>query len=197
MDDLRSRKKTIRERILHERAALTDGEHAAKSRAICAAVESIPEYQQAKSILFYMPFRGEVDISPLMLSALARGVRCVLPRCTKDRCLRLLEVADPDTDVETGTWGIREPKDCLCECTRKELSVIIVPGVAFDRRGRRLGYGAGYYDRLLAGGAGAFTIAPAFALQVLEELPHGVHDVPVDVVVTEEEIIGCRRAGEG
>lgn len=195
MDNLAGRKKAVREAVLALRSGLDEADRAARSQRICRAIESLPEYAQARSILFFMPFVGEVDISPLLRSALHHGILCGLPRCCPGCRLKLYGIGDADGDVEPGRWGILEPKDCLNEYNVDDFSVIIVPGVAFDRCGRRLGHGAGYYDRLLAG-AKALRIAPAFALQVLPELPHGEHDAPVHIIVTEQEIIDCRGAGE-
>ncbi len=195
MAELVAQKKSIRRQALAERAGLDDDQRAAWSRKICHTILSLPEYQSAFGILFYMPFRGEVDISPLLDAALAKGVLCALPRCHGSDTLRLFQISDVSTDLEPGRWGIQEPKDYLNEHTVHDFSVIIVPGVAFDRHGCRIGYGAGYYDRLLYG-AQALTIAPAFAAQLLPELPHDGHDVPMQVIVTENEIIDCRVAGE-
>jgi 5-formyltetrahydrofolate cyclo-ligase len=195
MDDLLSAKKAIRDSALSARNGLGNTERAARSAAICSTVESIAGYASAGSILFFMPIRSEVDIASLMLGALRRGVTCALPKCSDGRSLRLFAVSDPACDLEPGMWGIPEPKECLAEYTVADFSVIMIPGAAFDRHGRRIGYGAGYYDRLLAAGDRALKIAPAFALQVLAALPYGPHDLTVDVIVTEDEIIDCRKAG--
>lgn len=195
MSDLLSEKKAIRDRILSMRSGLDAAARAARSEAVCASMQRIDDYAGAGSVLFFMPFRGEVDISPLMQSALRGGTVCGLPKCGDGRSLRLFAVKDPACDIEPGMWGIPEPKECLAEYTASDFSVIMVPGAAFDRRGWRIGYGAGYYDRLLAAaGDHALKIAPAFSFQVLAELPHDLHDVPVDIIVTEEEIIDCRKA---
>lgn len=196
MNEAVSRKAALRERLLAQRDGLGSAERAEKSAAICFAVERLGEYARAESILFYMPMRGEADVLPLIRNALKRGVRCALPRCAPGNCLRFFWVNDPLADTEPGSKGILEPKECLNECNVNDFSVIMVPGVGFDRQGRRLGWGAGYYDRFLAGaGRGALKIAPAFSFQVLDALPGLPHDVPVDIVVTEFNTIDCRRAG--
>lgn len=197
MDELLSAKKAIRAQALMERSALGESERAQKSAAICSAIEAIPEYAAAPSILFYMPFRAEVDISPLIQKALQQGRRCALPKCHHGCMLRLYSIADISKDVAPGKWGIREPVTVDgCECTVQEFSVIMVPGAAFDRQGHRIGYGAGYYDRLLeASGGNTLKIAPAFALQIRSSLPQGKYDMPVDIIVTEGENIDCRKAG--
>lgn len=195
MDDLISGKKAIRERILKERVELCKAEREEKSAAICASLESIREYANARSILFYMPIGGEADITPLIRKALKSGRVCALPKCASNRSLRMYTISCLESDVSPGAMEIPEPEgDAACECFPDDLSVLIMPGVAYDRLGHRLGRGAGYYDRLFAGGGRTtLRIAPAYAFQVLPELPHEPHDAPVDIIVTEEEIIDCRK----
>jgi 5-formyltetrahydrofolate cyclo-ligase len=197
MDELPAAKHALRESLLAARLAIRAEEHAEKSAAVCAAIESLPEYGDAACILFYMPVRGEVDIKPLMDKALAEGRGCALPKCAAGRRLRFFHIADIDHDTAPGMWGIPEPVEGRArECTGEPFSAIMVPGVAFGRRGGRLGYGGGYYDRLLATlGKSPIKIAPAFALQVLDDLPMGPLDGLVDIIATEEEIIDCRKAG--
>jgi 5-formyltetrahydrofolate cyclo-ligase len=104
------------------------------------------------------------------------------------------EVKDPVRDVETWTWGIREPRPDRCDrAVPRAAGFVLVPGVAFDRRGGRLGYGGGFYNRLLSGSVSphAWLIA-AFGTQIVEEVPLDEHEVPVDLVVTED---GCYPPG--
>lgn len=195
MDEFAEAKRAIRREMLEARRALSDSERAARSEAVCRNVAALSEYAQARSILFYMPIRGEVDVTPLLAEALRRGKRCALPRCAEGRSLRLFTVTDLGRDVAPGTWGIPEPAGAgAVECTNERFSVILVPGVAFDRRGARIGYGAGYYDRLLRQAEGSLAVAPAYAFQVLDALPCCDWDRPVDRIVTEEAILDCRRA---
>jgi 5-formyltetrahydrofolate cyclo-ligase len=197
MDDLATQKKAIRDRILKARAGLCEAERAEKSAAICALIESLDEYKNAGSILFYMTIGGEVDVTPLIRDALKWGKLCALPKCGPGRSLQLFTVASLENDTAPDAMGILEPTgDAVCDCSPEKLDVRVVPGVAFDGSGRRLGRGAGYYDRLLAGaGKNALIIAPAYAFQVLPELPHEPHDAPVDIIVTEEGIMDCRKHG--
>jgi 5-formyltetrahydrofolate cyclo-ligase len=120
-----------------------------------------------------------------------------LPKCAENCGLRFFWVTDVSRDIEPGKWGILEPaEERVCECTGEPFSVIMFPGVAFDREGRRIGYGAGYYDRMLARcGGNSLKVAPAYAFQVLPELPCGPLDARVDVIATEQETIRCRKAG--
>lgn len=121
--------------------------------------------------------------------ALASGKRVVLPK-VKGKELELFEIRNLDSDVSPGAWGIPEPRGSAL-VRLDELDVIIVPGAAFDARGNRLGYGAGFYDKLLS----AFkklTIAVAFEEQIVPKVPADPHDVPVQKIVTEKRIIEAK-----
>lgn len=196
MDELLAAKRAVRARMLAARLAMGEDERALKSSAIRSILEGMPEYALASSVLFYMPVRGEADVLPLLQKALSEGRICALPKCAEDGKLRLFRVSDLDTGIAPGKWDIPEPVEGRArECTGETFSVILVPGVAFDWRGNRIGYGAGYYDRLLAARPGALKIAPAYAFQVLPELPCGPLDGRVDAVATEKGIVDCRKAG--
>jgi 5-formyltetrahydrofolate cyclo-ligase len=190
-------KAAIRERMVSARLAIDMDERSGKSMEICSRIEGMPEYaRQASPVLFYMPIRGEADILPMLKKALEEGCRCALPKCAPGGRLRLYFISDLQRDVAPGMWGIPEPVEGRAqECTGELFSVIMVPGIAFSRRGERIGYGGGYYDRLLASsGRGSYKIAPAFAMQILPVLPNGPLDGLVDAIVTENEIIDCRNA---
>ena len=201
MADIALEKRAIRRRILAWRGSIPPDQHAAFSDAICRSVLSMDAYLAAQSILFYMPMRGEVDIFNLIRQALRDGKRCALPKCEAGTVLHTYFVRDLAADLQPGTWGILEPKSVPENlCNPGELQVIIVPGAVFDRSGNRLGYGAGYYDRFLAPLDRVVKIAPAFAGQIVPELPVGEWDVSMDTIVTESEIIRCtanRRAPHG
>jgi 5-formyltetrahydrofolate cyclo-ligase len=191
-------KKAVRERMVSIRLAMDMDERSGKSTEICSRIEGMPEHvRQASPVLFYMPIRGEVDILPLLQKALEEGRRCALPKCAPGGKLRLYFISNLERDVAPGMWGIPEPVEGRArECTGETFSVIMVPGVAFSRRGERVGYGGGYYDRLLASsGSKSLKIAPAFVMQILPVLPNGPLDGLVDIIATENEIIDCRNAG--
>ena len=137
----------------------------------------------------YMSFGGEFDTSQWVAAVRASGRRLVLPRVDgASRAIRIHEVRDLQRELAAGVWGIREPRVDLCpEVSASEVGLVLVPGVAFTRRGERLGYGGGYYDRFIRGlGLPRPTlVAAAFELQVLEELPISERDQRVDLLVTE------------
>lgn len=136
--------------------------------------------------MFFASFRSEVDTIPMIRRALGDGKRVILPKVNGDK-LELFEIRNFDSDVSPGAWGISEP--CGSAPVKlDELDVIIVPGAAFDEQGNRLGYGAGFYDKLLS----AFTkptVALAFEEQIVSKVPADPHDVPVRKIVTEKRII--------
>ncbi len=156
------------------------------SAAIAAVIAALPGFVQARCALVTLPFRSEWDSRPLLDAVLARGDVAVLPRVEAPaRMLALHRVRDPDTDIAPGYRGIPEPREHLPRVDLRNVDWVLVPGVAFDVRGHRLGYGGGYYDRLLALMAPSVPrVAGAFDLQVQEDVPAAPHDLTVDVVVT-------------
>lgn len=179
-------KDSLRQQVLHERFKLSPGERKAKSRRIEERLFSLPEFRDARAVLFYASFRSEVETWDMIRRALKSGKRVFLPR-VKGKGLAIFEIKDFDRDVEPGAWGIPEPKNGRSSRI-EEIDVAIVPGAVFDEKGNRLGYGAGYYDRLLTGYNGE-TIGLAFELQIVPDVPSGLHDVPVKKIVTEKRVI--------
>jgi 5-formyltetrahydrofolate cyclo-ligase len=187
--DVALRKAELRRRVLAERDALDPALRARLSAAIVERVAACRPVRQARTVLAYAPFGSEADIWPLLRAALAEGRALLLPRVDRPaRRLVVHRVTDLGTDLVPGTWGILEPVPARCPAVAAaSADVVLVPGVAFDRRGGRLGYGGGYYDRLLAAWPRATPplVAPAFELQVVEAVPSRPGDRRVDRVVTE------------
>lgn len=175
--------------MLARRSGLAPGIVAANSRAITSAVLALPEWQQAVEALVYLPIRGEVDASALAESLLARGGRVLLPRC-RDNAPGQLDLGCVSclTEALPGRYGIPEPPADVCRPPEAFApDVIVVPAVAFDRHGTRLGFGGGYYDRLLAlpMAQKACLIGLAHDFQLVPRLPAEAWDKPVHLVVTE------------
>jgi len=122
----------------------------------------------------------------MIRQTLAEGKRVVLPKVT-GKTLALVEIGNFDRDVSPGAWGILEP-DSGKPVELKDIALVVVPGAAFDLRGNRIGYGAGYYDKLLAQYRG-MTVALAFECQIVPDVPADSHDVPVRKIVTETRVI--------
>lgn len=181
-------KAALREAVLRRRAALPEQERASLSRRILAEVLDLPSYRLSNVVLAYASFGAELRTDEYLRRVLDDGKTLLLPR-VEPGGLRLYGVRDVVGDLVPGTWGIREPAPE--RCTRADPGTVdfaLVPGVAFDLAGRRLGYGGGYYDRLLAEGpvGRASLVSGAFEVQIVEEVPADPHDVPVDVVITEQ-----------
>lgn len=175
--------------MISRRAELASEVVAANSRAITLAVAALPEWRHAGEALLYLPIRGEVDASALADELLARGGRVLLPRCREDVPGQLdLGCVSCLTDAVPGRYGILEPPADSCRPPESFVpDVIVVPAVAFDRQGTRLGFGGGYYDRLLAlpMARRACLIGIAHDFQLVAALPADPWDKPVDMVVTE------------
>jgi 5-formyltetrahydrofolate cyclo-ligase len=194
---LRERKQAARRQALAARAALDPAERLRLSLATTAHLLSLPEFERARCVLAYLSFGSEFDTQPFVSALLARGCRLVLPRIDlANRRLTLHRVADPETETIAGVWGIQEPDPGRCAIANPgEIEALLIPGVAFTPRGERLGYGGGFYDTLIREWhAPPPLIAAAFPSQVVDDLPLGPDDRPVDAVVTERQIY---RRGPG
>jgi len=155
---------------------------------IADAVMARPEWKKAETICLYMSTLDEVDTKPLLAAALTGRKAVVFPRI-EDGQLLLHEVRSIK-DFTCGAHHILEPKKSKRIVDPASVDLFIVPGIAFDWDGYRLGRGKGYYDRLLTG-IDAPKTGLAYAVQMVAQVPHTSYDVPMTMVVTEEEII-CR-----
>lgn len=194
--EMRDAKRLLRERLMSARDALDPALRARASRAIAARIEALAAYRSARIVLLTLPFRSEWDATLLVRSALAAGKIVGVPRVDPTaRMLQPLRILDPDADTEAGYRGIPEPRAHCPAVALETVEWTLVPGIAFDARGRRLGYGGGYYDRLLPLlPRGAARIAGAFEAQLIEDVPAAPHDVGVDCIVTEQRIVDCARS---
>ena len=182
---LREAKRGLRERVLAARDALDAGVRADASRAIAQRIASLESFCDASCVVLTLAFRSEWDTRPLVEDALARGVAVALPRVNEaTRMIELHRVRDVAAETAAGFRGIPEPFASLPRVEVRDVEWILVPGVAFDVRGRRLGYGGGYYDRLLPLLPRSSTrIAGAFELQLIDDIPAArFHDVLAETV---------------
>ena len=183
-------KKTIREQAHAARLAQLNKDEV--SQTIVDRFMQLPEYQQAQTVMFYVDVRTEVRTRQALPAALASGKRIVIPYCV-DGELELFHLESMD-ELELGMYRILEPKAELRGIPAKktpveELDLVMVPGVAFDRRGGRTGHGKGYYDKLLEHALSKTPlIALAFECQLFPEIPMQDHDIFMDKVVTEAAV---------
>lgn len=194
----------IRKRLLALREQLSPEVRAACSAAIADRIVKLEIYRQAETVLGYMNFGAEFGSELWIAQVLADGKRLALPRVNRHtNQLDMYWVDDLENQLEPGLWGIREPVVERCERlgALNEVEFALLPGVAFTREGTRLGYGGGFYDKLLArqgGGTQAHRpalAAAAFALQIVEAIPQEATDVEVEWIITEQETIACSRQG--
>lgn len=188
---LHERKAVLRALVLAERDALSAQVRSERSRSIAETLTAMPAYASAASVLLTSSFGSEVETAGLIETTLASGKVLLLPLVNKAaRMLELYEVTDVSSQLIRGTYGIAEPRPERCRRARyDEVDWVLIPGVVYADDGYRIGYGGGYYDRLLPLlPARAPRISAAFQLQRRAEVPHGIHDQKVEIVVTESAI---------
>ncbi|MBI2805375.1 MAG: 5-formyltetrahydrofolate cyclo-ligase [Planctomycetes bacterium] len=160
---------------------------------ICAKFRALPEYVRANTVLYYIDVRSEVRTRQALPAALAEGKKIVVPWCNPQGELELFRLENMD-ELAIGMYKILEPKLELRSLPTKrveakELDLVMVPGVAFDRLGARMGHGKGYYDKLLQHARpDAPLVALAFECQLFPEIPTAPHDIFMDLVITERAI---------
>jgi len=163
------------------------------SRRIVGAFMALPEYATADTVMFYIDVRSEVRTRHDLQLALESGKTIVIPWCNAAGELELFRLASMD-ELETGMYRILEPRQELRGLPEKqvavaELDLIMVPGVAFDRRGGRMGHGKGYYDKLLQHARpDTPLVALAFECQLFDEIPVAAHDIFMDRIITEQQV---------
>ena len=196
-DAIAEKKRVLRKLTIERRDAMAPVERERFAELITAQLMAMPAYVRAQTVMGYMSFGTEFDTASFVQQVLNAGKRLVLPRVDKlARKLMLYQVEDL-RDLEAGVWGIHEPRIGLPLVSLNEIDFLLMPGVAFDRTGNRLGYGAGFYDRLLADAAvtiqpqtpAATRVAAVFSLQVVDIVPTTENDQRVDFIMTENEQI--------
>jgi len=188
------RKTKIRRETLKKRDRLSEAERCDKSKIIWSRVVQTWEFQQADSVMLYANFGSEVQTDLLIESTLAADKRLILPRVNPNSPeLELYFVEDVSEQLASGYCGIPEPIPERCpRALLEEVNCVIAPGIAFDRFGGRLGYGGGYYDRLLNSLSPAqarVSIGLAYELQIVDEVPQGFFDARVAVLATELRLL--------
>jgi 5-formyltetrahydrofolate cyclo-ligase len=189
---LRPRAKAVlRKRYRGLRASHPASARLARSEAICRAVMALPGWLNARTIAVFYSMDEEVDLSLLVADARARGCTVVLPAVTDDETLefRVGWRGEETFPRSMSAWGIEEPDAGAPVVAHESLEWIVVPCLAVDATGQRLGYGRGYYDRALPRCTNATSVAVAFDFQLLAEIPHETHDVAVSWVVTDRQTL--------
>ena len=188
---LKRAKRALRREVLALRDALPQADRVERSRRIADRLLALPELAEVRTVMAFSSFGSEVDTAPILERVAERGARLALPRIQDGEIVPV--TYRPGEPVTEAAFGALEPSegDVLAST---EVDVVVTPGVAFDRGGFRVGYGGGYYDRFFRGArVEMFRVAVGFAVQVVEEVPHGLGDLPMDALVTEDEVTRCPR----
>jgi 5-formyltetrahydrofolate cyclo-ligase len=187
-------KKDIRKLVQQRRHRMSASEVTQKSMFIKDRLFGLAAFKKAGTLLFYISYGNEVRTHEMIQECLRTGKKVAVP-CTdaKNRQLSLSELRQWE-DLGVGAYNIKEPRiECRCELSLDAVDLVIVPGVAFDCAGHRIGHGMGYYDRLLSQNVHALKVALAFELQVVDTIPTEHHDVTVDMIITEERTVSIKK----
>ena len=187
-------KKEIRNKIINNRNNLTEIEITEKSNIIFHKLKEMDLYKNAHNVMLYISFNNEVTTNTIIEDLFHANKRVFIPvTVSETKELIVSELLSLEEDLEIGNFGVLEPKKaCLRPFSPKELDLIIVPGVAFDSRGYRIGYGAGYYDRFLPQVPNNVPkVSIAFDLQIIDFVPSETYDIPVEYIITENRTIKC------
>ncbi|WP_158222604.1 5-formyltetrahydrofolate cyclo-ligase [Rhodopirellula sp. MGV] len=183
-------------RRLARQARQSQQERDRLSEAICARLHDLEAFRQARRVLWYVGARDEVATRAAITSSLTADQSVAVPYCVGDD-LRLFDLQSTD-ELVRGAFGIEEPAEQLRvdsdrNVTPEQVDFVIVPGLAFDLAGGRLGYGRGYYDRTLERlREGTLRVALAFECQIFDRVPMEPHDIRMDLILTERQAIDCR-----
>ena len=186
-------KAELRGRMRRALRSMDSANRAEEAVAIRQAIRAWPTWARARTVLGYLPLATEVDLRPLLADAIARGIRVAVPEVTSEGVFRpcLLRSLEP-ADLETGPMGIalprrREPVETA------EIDLALVPGLAFDVAGQRLGRGGGFYDRFLPGlRREASTVGVCFGLQRVPQVPSEKHDARVEWLATASDVVAAQ-----
>lgn len=185
-------KSQLRKEIKSLLAAMTPQTRAEKSKAITRFVVDSEPFKTASVVMAYLPLPVEVDTTAMILAAWQQGKSVVVPKIMpQQRHIVPVEIYSLEHGLESDQMGIKNPVSGV-PAPYEDIDLVITPGLGFDRQGNRLGRGAAYYDKFFAvSGMRAAKWAVCFGRQLCPAVPHEAHDVPVDAVVTENEIIFC------
>lgn len=181
-------KRSIRAALLQQRAELSPARRDLQSRAAQTRVLNLSAFNAADTLALYSPIRNEVDTRLLADAVLRDGKRLCFP-CVDGETLRFYAV-NSTTELQRGCFGVSEPQQAGGDVAAEQIDFLLVPGVAFDPLGHRLGYGRGFFDRFLhASGYSGCRVALGYDFQVVERLPAEEHDQVFDLLVTDKRII--------
>jgi len=190
-DSLESEKRKVRFEFLNLRNRIDPILAAAYSNVIFSKIVKLPVYEKAETVMFYLSYGSEVVTDAMIASAIEDGKTVVVPAIANpgDGKMEAVKIARIEEAYQS-VYGIRQPEINAEDLVNKDdIDLIFVPGIAFDEKGFRTGYGKGYFDRWLKGVPLEKTIGIAYDFQVTDKLPAGKYDLPVGMIVTEKRIV--------
>ena len=182
-------KNQLKESILEKRDSLSEEEILEKSNKIKNNLFNLTQYKNSKTIMFFVSFKSEVDTHNMIGEAL-KNKTIVIPKVVSHE-IEPSVIIDFDNLVP-GKFGILEPIEAM-KIANKNINLILVPGIVFDKKGHRIGYGFGFYDKFLAKVPKAIKIGLAFDFQFVDQIPAEMHDVHVHLIVTEKRVVEFRK----
>lgn len=180
-------KTELRKRLKAERAQLSAEQVALSSEQVSRHILACDAYRKAQCIMGYLAFGKELSVDAVLRAALAEGKKVVVPLVTSATEMVPVVLCNME-DFELDRYGIRSVREPVQQCAPQELDLVLVPGVAFDREGGRLGMGAGYYDRFLPQTQGATLMGIAYDALLQDELPKDEYDVCMQLLASESGI---------
>lgn len=183
-------KNQLKDKMLEKRNSLPKEEILKKSMKIKSKLFNLEYYKKSKTAMFFVSFNSEVNTHDMIKNSL-KNKTVIVPKIVNNE-IEPSVIIDFDSMIPSGKFGILEPMG-LMKIAYKNIDLVLVPGIAFDKEGHRVGYGFGYYDKFLKKVPKAAKIGLCFDFQVVDKLPREEHDVPVDLIVTEERIVECKN----
>ena len=187
-----SMKDELRKELIKKRKSLTKNFVSKNSKKIKKLLFNLDEFKQAKTILFYVSYDNEVSTHEMIKEVLSSDKQVAVPVVDKKEESLILSLLENWNVLKPGAYGILEPKkENIKPVSPDEVDIIVVPGIGFDIHGQRLGHGMAYYDKLLERSTNTIHIGLAFECQIVDIIPTEPHDIPVDIIVTENRVIHC------
>lgn len=176
-------KKKLRKKAENYRKSLEKSDKLSKDETIFKKIIALKEYKEAKTLLCYVSVRNEIDTKKLIEYSLKIGKKVAVPKCFENRQMKFFYISSFD-ELETGSFGILEPKFTADLCKEFDNSLCIIPALMVDKSFNRLGYGGGYYDRFLKG-FNSVKCVVCYKDNLIDELPSDEFDVKADLLITD------------
>ena len=194
MNTIKKDKDEIRARYKEKRDTMDPSLRASRDKSICKTAVNLASFRHAKYVLMYAPIDGEIDVNPIALEALSKGKKVAFPRCNRENHTMKYHIVSSLEELVEDSYGILEPSESapVFDPKLSVESICFVPGLCYDKKGYRLGYGKGFYDRYLSAFKGCI-IGVVYSDFILPSVPKGRFDISLGVLLTEK---GVKITGE-